>query len=112
MASNTNRKSVVITLDKDGDVDIQFNTSKALGKFRGLKGVDRPWREGDAGARFTIGLAYFLADTAGRDMLVAKYGKGALRRGLMVASRGTKDEAVAAKVTALAESLRKVSTNA
>lgn len=107
MAKNTARKSVVISLDKDGDVDIQFNSTTLVGKFRGLKGVDRPWQSGDAGARYTIGLAYFLADAAGRTLLINKYGKGAVRRGLMVASRATKDETLMAKVRREAESLRK-----
>jgi hypothetical protein len=106
MASN-NRKSVVLTVAADGRVtDITFNATKALESFRTVK--PGSWEPGNAGERYTLGLAYFLGNKADREALANDYGKGRIRRGLMVASRATKDEAIAKSITVLAESLRTI----
>lgn len=108
MASNNNRKSVVVTTVNGEVTDIQFNATKALDSFRTVKGLGASWEQGNAGQRYTLGLAYLLGSKADREALTAFYGKGVIRRGVMVASRATSDEAVAKEAVTLAESLRTV----
>lgn len=108
MASNNNRKSVVVTTVNGEVTDIQFNATKALDTFRTVKGLGASWEQGNAGQRYTLGLAFFLGSKADREALTAFYGKGVIRRGLLVTSRATSDAGIAKDVAALAESLRTV----
>lgn len=110
MASNNNRKSVVVTTVNGEVTDIQFNATKALDTFRTVKGLGASWEQGNAGQRYTLGLAFFLGSKADREALTAFYGKGVIRRGLLVTSRATSDAGIAKDVAALAESLRTVTT--
>jgi hypothetical protein len=105
MAARTT-KSVVITVVAGEVTDIKFNATKALDTFRTVKGLGSSWELGTAGQRYTLGLAYWLGTKADREALVVHYGKGVIRRGLLVTSRATSDEAIATKVADLAESLR------
>jgi hypothetical protein len=94
--ANINTAAVVITVVKDS-LSFEFNEA-AITRFG--KG---------SGLRLNIGTAYLLSNKADREVLVSFFGKGAVRRGLMVLGKSTsandKDRA-AAKV--LAESLRTV----
>jgi hypothetical protein len=99
MARNTNTATVSFDLSKDGNtLTWDFNESAKERFGRGT------------GMRLNIGTAYFLATKDDRDMLVGFFGKGVVRRGLLVLAKGRNtSEADAKKATALAGSLRSIS---
>jgi hypothetical protein len=96
MSNTKNTAKVTLSFSKDGEhLDWGFNEAaqERFGKGEGL--------------RHNIGCGYFLANKDERDALVTFFGKGAVRRGLMVLARGRHtNESDAQKATALAESLR------
>lgn len=77
MAKNTNTATVTFNLSNDGlTLDWDFN-AKAQERFG--KGT---------GMRHCIGAAYFLASKDERVMMTDFFGKGVVRRGLLVLAKG------------------------
>lgn len=97
MARNINTAAVSVTTVKDGNkthLTFDFN-EKAIERFG--KG---------AGMRLCIGTAYFLATKEDRETLVNFFGKGAVRRGLLVLAKGRNtSEADSGKASVLAATL-------
>lgn len=96
MARNTNTKSAAVVITVEGDsLSWEFNQA-ALDRFGKGEGM-----------RTNIGTAYLIGSKADREALVTFFGKGAVRRGLLVVSKGRNtNEADSKTAKELAESLR------
>lgn len=92
-AKNTAQVTVKVNADDTMTMDFNAAAQERFGKGEGL--------------RLNIGTAYFLADKDDRQTLVDFWGRGAVRRGLMVLAKGRHtSESDAKKAADLAESLR------
>lgn len=98
MARNTNTKSAAVVITVEGDsLSWEFNQA-ALDRFGKGEGL-----------RTNIGTGYLIGSKADREALVTFFGKGAVRRGLLVVSKGRNtNEADSKTAKELAESLRTV----
>jgi hypothetical protein len=96
MARNTNTKSAAVVIAVEGDsLSWEFNQA-ALDRFGKGEGM-----------RTNIGTAYLIGSKADREALVTFFGKGAVRRGLLVLAKGrSTNEADSKAAKDLAESLR------